>query len=330
VRDGGRTSGAEYSARVRIVFCGTPEVAVPSLDALVASEHEVVAVVTRPDAPSGRGKRLTPSPVALRAEELGIEVLKPQRPRDEDFVARLTAIAPDCCPVVAYGALLPQRVLDIPAHGFVNLHFSVLPRWRGAAPVQHAVLAGDEETGATTFRLVLEMDAGPVYGVITDPIGPSDTSGDLLTRLAHAGSALLVETLDTVAAGVEPTPQPAEGVTLAPKITVDDAKIDWSRPAVEVDRLVRGCTPSPGPWTTFRGERFKVVSAAPAQDDDAVLAPGELRVGRRAVHVGTGAGLLELGQVQAQGKRPMPAPDWARGLGAQGASGSEAPLRLGD
>lgn len=186
---------------MRIVFCGTPEVAVPALDALVASDHEVVAVVTRPDAPSGRGKRLTASPVALRAEELELEVLKPQRPRDEDFVARLTEIAPDCCPVVAYGALLPQRVLDIPRHGFVNLHFSVLPRWRGAAPVQHAVLAGDTETGATTFRLVLEMDAGPTYGVITEPIGPADTSGDLLTRLSYAGSALLVETLDAVEAG---------------------------------------------------------------------------------------------------------------------------------
>ncbi len=309
---------------MRIVFCGTPEVAVPSLDALVASDHEVVAVVTRPDAPSGRGKRLTPSPVALRAEELELEVLKPQRPRDEDFVARLTEIDPDCCPVVAYGALLPQRVLDVPRHGFVNLHFSVLPRWRGAAPVQHAVLAGDPETGATTFRLVLEMDAGPTYGVITEPVGPADTSGDLLTRLAYAGSALLVETLDAVAAGVEPVPQPNDGVTLAPKISVDDAKIDWTRTAAEIDRQVRGCTPSPGTWTTFRGERLKIVSASPGAADTGDLAPGGLEVGRRAVHVGTGSGALELGRVQAQGKKPMAAPDWARGLGTtQG-------LRLGD
>jgi methionyl-tRNA formyltransferase len=316
---------------VRVVFCGTPEVAVPALDALVASDHEVVAVVTRPDAPSGRGKRLTASPVAQRAEELEIEVLKPQRPRDEDFVARLTEIAPDCCPVVAYGALLPQRVLDIPRHGFVNLHFSVLPRWRGAAPVQHAVLAGDTETGATTFRLVLELDAGPTYGVVTEPIGPTDTSGDLLTRLSYSGSALLVETLDAVEAGVEPVVQPHEGVTLAPKITVDDAKIDWTRPAVEVDRLVRGCQPNPGAWTTFRGERFKIVSAAPVPGDD-VVAPGTLQVGRREVQVGTGNGLLRLAQVQAQGKRPMAAPDWARGLGAtrDPSTGSGEPLRLGD
>lgn len=314
---------------MRIVFCGTPEVAVPALDALVASDHEVVAVVTRPDAPSGRGKRLTASPVALRAEELALEVLKPQRPRDEDFVARLTEIAPDCCPVVAYGALLPQRVLDIPRHGFVNLHFSVLPRWRGAAPVQHAVLAGDAETGATTFRLVLELDAGPTYGVITEPIGPADTSGDLLTRLSYAGSALLVETLDAVAAGVEPVVQPDAGVTLAPKISVEDAKIDWTRSAAEIDRLVRGCQPNPGAWTTFRGERFKIVSAAPApavETDPAAPAvtPGELLVGRREVSVGTSDGLLRLGQVQAQGKRPMAAPDWARGLG------STVDLRFGD
>jgi methionyl-tRNA formyltransferase len=314
---------------VRIVFCGTPEVAVPALDALVASDHEVVAVVTRPDAPSGRGKRLTASPVAQRAEELAIEVLKPKRPRDEDFVARLTEIAPDCCPVVAYGALLPQRVLDIPRHGFVNLHFSVLPRWRGAAPVQHAVLAGDAETGATTFRLVLELDAGPTYGMITEPIGPEDTSGDLLTRLSYAGSALLVETLDAVEAGVEPVVQPDEGVTLAPKITVEDAKIDWTRSAAEIDRLIRGCQPNPGTWTTFRGERFKILSAAPSLrqaqgTDQDEPAPGVLVVGRREVGVGTGAGLLRLGQVQAQGKRPMAAPDWARGLG------STVGLRLGD
>ena len=292
----------------------------PSLDALVASEHEVVAVVTRPDAPSGRGKRLTASPVARRAEELELEVLKPQRPRDEDFVARLTELDPDCCPVVAYGALLPQRVLDIPRHGFVNLHFSVLPRWRGAAPVQHAILAGDAETGATTFRLVLELDAGPTYGVVTETIGPTDTSGDLLTRLAYSGSALLVETLDAVEAQVEPVTQPDEGVTLAPKITVDDARVDWARSAVEIDRLVRGCSPAPGAWTTFRGERFKIVSAAPVEG---ALAPGVLQVGRREVLVGTGAGDLELGTVQAAGKRPMNATDWARGLG------TSPDLRLG-
>ena len=296
----------------------------PALDALVASDHEVVAVVTRPDAPSGRGKRLTASPVALRAEELELEVLKPQRPRDEDFVARLTEIAPDCCPVVAYGALLPQRVLDIPRHGFVNLHFSVLPRWRGAAPVQHAVLAGDTETGATTFRLVLEMDAGPTYGVVTEPIGPADTSGDLLTRLAYSGSALLVETLDAVEAGVEPVVQPTEGVTLAPKISVDDARIDWTRSAVEIDRLVRGCQPNPGAWTTFRGERFKIaLRARPAPEGAAGARRAAGRVGARSTSA-PATGCCCSARCRRRARSRWPPPDWARGLG-----GTDD-LRLGD
>ncbi len=179
---------------MRIVFGGTPDVAIPSLDALVKSRHEILAVVTRPDAPSGRGKKLAASPVALRAGELGIELLKPQRPRDEEFVDRLTELAPDCCPVVAYGALLPQRVLDIPRHGWVNLHFSVLPAWRGAAPVQRAILAGDQSTGATTFRIVLELDAGPIFASVTEPIRPDDTAGDLLHRLSLSGARLLVDT----------------------------------------------------------------------------------------------------------------------------------------
>jgi methionyl-tRNA formyltransferase len=309
---------------VRIVFCGTPDVAVPSLDALVASGHEVVAVVTRPDAPSGRGKRLSASPVAERAAELGLETLKPRRPRDDDFVERLTEIAPDCCPVVAYGALLPQRVLDIPPQGFVNLHFSVLPRWRGAAPVQHAVLAGDASTGATTFRIVLELDAGPTFDVVTEPIGPTDTSGDLLTRLAYSGSDLLVRTLDAIEAGAQPVPQPEQGVTLAPKIAVEQAAVDWSRPAAVIDRLVRACSPNPGAWTTFRGERFKIGSAAPVEG---ALPPGALEITKRSVRVGTGAGVVELGQVQAQGKKPMAAADWARGIGAT--AGEPGGIHLG-
>jgi len=184
---------------MRLVFAGTPEVAVPALDALIASDrHEVVAVVTRPDAPAGRGRKLVASPVAERAEEAGIEVLKPGRPREEDFLARLREIAPDCCPVVAYGALLPKAALDIPAKGWVNLHFSLLPAWRGAAPVQHAVLAGDEVTGASTFQIEEGLDSGPVYGVLTEQVRPTDTSGDLLTRLAFAGSGLLVATMDGI------------------------------------------------------------------------------------------------------------------------------------
>jgi methionyl-tRNA formyltransferase len=300
---------------VRIVFGGTPDVAIPSLDSLVASRHEVVAVVTRPDAPSGRGKKLTANPVARHAAKLGIEVLKPPRPRDEDFVSRLTEIAPDCCPVVAYGALLPQRVLDIPRHGWVNLHFSLLPAWRGAAPVQHAILAGDQITGATTFRIVLELDAGPIFATVTEPIRPDDTAGDLLHRLSLSGARLLVDTMDGIEDGtLTPTPQPESDsqVSYASKINVEDGKIDWTQAAVVVDRLIRACAPAPGAWTTFRGERFKINSAGIA---DAVLLPGALEITKRSVRVGTGTQALELGEIQAQGKKPMAAVDWARGIG---------------
>jgi methionyl-tRNA formyltransferase len=299
---------------VRIVFGGTPDVAIPSLDALADSRHDLAAVVTRPDAPSGRGKKLTASPVAQRAAELGIEVLRPQRPRDEEFVSRLIHIAPDCCPVVAYGALLPQRVLDIPRHGWVNLHFSLLPAWRGAAPVQHAILAGDQITGATTFQIVLELDAGPIFATVTEPIRPGDTAGDLLHRLSLSGARLLVDTLDRIEDGtVTPTPQPETDaqVSYASKINVEDAFIDWTRPAEAVDRLVRACAPAPGAWTTFRGERFKINSA---HISDTVLPPGVLEITKRSVRVGSGTLALQLGDVQAQGKKPMTAADWARGV----------------
>jgi len=299
---------------VRIVFGGTPDVAIPSLDALADSRHDLAAVVTRPDAPSGRGKKLTASLVAQRAVELGIEVLKPQRPRDEEFVSRLAQIAPDCCPVVAYGALLPQRVLDIPRHGWVNLHFSLLPAWRGAAPVQHAILAGEQITGATTFRIVLELDAGPIFATVTEPIRPDDTAGDVLHRLSLSGARLLVDTLDGIEDGnVTPTPQPETDaqVSYASKINVEDAFIDWTRPAEAVDRLVRACAPAPGAWTTFRGERFKINSA---HISDTVLPPGVLEITKRSVRVGSGTLALQLGNVQAQGKKPMTAADWARGV----------------
>ncbi|GAB1330759.1 methionyl-tRNA formyltransferase [Streptomyces sennicomposti] len=300
---------------MKLVFAGTPEVAVPALDALIASgRHEVAAVVTRPDAPAGRGRRLVASPVAERAEEAGIEVLKPARPRDPEFQERLKEIAPDCCPVVAYGALLPRTALDIPRHGWVNLHFSLLPAWRGAAPVQHSLMAGDEITGASTFLIEEGLDSGPVYGTITEEIRPTDTSGDLLTRLALAGAGLLAATMDGIEDGtLKAVPQPAEGVTLAPKITVEDARVDWRAPALRVDRVVRGCTPAPGAWTTFRGERLKLIQVAPvpARTD---LAPSALAVGKNSVHAGTGSYAVELLWVQAQGKKPMRAADWARGV----------------
>jgi methionyl-tRNA formyltransferase len=301
---------------VRVVFAGTPEVAVPSLDALLASRHSVVAVCTRPDAPSGRGKRLTASPVAERAAAAGLEILKPNRPRDPEFVARLAELAPDCCPVVAYGALLPQSVLDIPPHGWVNLHFSLLPAWRGAAPVQRAILAGDQVTGATTFRIVLELDAGPTFASITEPIRPDDTSGDLLGRLGVRGAELLVQTLDGIEDGtLTAVPQPDDPTSYATKLDVTDAQISWTEPADVVDRLIRGCAPAPGAWTTFRGERFKINSARVAASH---LPPGALEVTKSAVRVGTATRALELGQVQAQGKKPMAAADWARGISFDG------------
>ena len=305
---------------MRLVFAGTPQTAVPALDALLASRHQVVAVVTRPDAPAGRGRKVEASPVALRAAAAGLEVLTPPKARDPEFLGRLREIGPDCCPVVAYGALLPQAALDIPARGWVNLHFSLLPAWRGAAPVQHAILHGDDVTGASTFDIVKELDAGPVYGVLTEPVRPDDTSGMLLERLSHSGAGLLVATLDGIEAGtVQAVPQPAEGVSFAPKITPDDARVDWKLPAHVVDRLIRACTPEPGAWTELEGARVKL---GPVTLDDAAappgLAPGELLAGRRAVFAGTGSRPVRLGEVQAPGKRRMNATDWTRGLHADG------------
>jgi methionyl-tRNA formyltransferase len=302
---------------MRLVFAGTPEVAVPSLDAIAESRHELVAVVTRPDAPAGRGRKLVASPVAQRAEELGLPVLRPEHPRDPDFQATLRELRPDCCPVVAYGALLPQSALDIPVHGWVNLHFSALPSWRGAAPVQHSLWAGDEVTGATTFRIVKELDAGPTFGVMTERIRPADTAGDLLARLAEGGAGLLVATLDGIEDGsLEARPQQAEGVSFAPKITVDDARVDWTEPAIGVDRRIRACTPGPGAWSTHEGERIKIGPVTPCPDRDA-LAPGLLDVTKNAVYVGTGTVPVRLGEVKAFGKKQMGAADWARGVRLQ-------------
>lgn len=297
---------------MRVVFAGTPEVALPALDAIADSRHELVGVVTRPDAPAGRGRKLVASPVAVRAEELGVPVLKPEHPRDPEFQEALRALRPDCCPVVAYGALLPQSALDIPPHGWVNLHFSCLPAWRGAAPVQHAIWAGDEVTGATTFRIVKAMDAGPTFGVMTERIREDDTAGDLLTRLAEGGAGLLVTTLDGIEDGVlVPREQPEEGVSMAPKILVEDAQVDWTEPAQAVDRRIRACTPFPGAWSTFEGERIKIGPVTMAASN---LEPGEIAVGKNHVLVGTGTSAVRLGEVKAFGKKQMGAADWARGV----------------
>jgi len=328
---------------MRLVFAGTPKTAVPSLEALLGSRHSVVAVVTRPDARAGRGLRVVASPVAERARQAGLEVLQPARPADPGFLARLGEIAPDCCPVTAYGALIPDAALRIPAHGWVNLHFSVLPAWRGAAPVQHAILHGDEITGATTFRLVAELDAGPVFGVVTEVVKPSDTAADLLGRLAVSGAELLVATMDGIESGeLEARPQPHDGISLAPKLGRDDARVNWTLPALAVDRLIRACTPAPGAWTMLNRASVKLgpvtgpgrpdsvpeahapgvhapethapEAHAPGALAPGALAPGEVAVSAREVLVGTGTTPVALGDVQPEGRRRMPAADWLRGI----------------
>jgi methionyl-tRNA formyltransferase len=311
---------------VRLVFAGTPQVAVPALDALLASQHQVVAVLTRPDTRAGRGRHEVRSPVAARAVEADIEVLQPAKASDPALLERLAELAPDCCPVVAYGGLVPRTLLDLPPDGWVNLHFSLLPAWRGAAPVQHAILHGDDVTGATVFRLEEGLDTGPVLSVMTEPIGPRDTSGDLLDRLATGGAGLLVATLDGLERGeLTARPQPAHGVSLAPKLAVDDARVDWTTPAFHVDRLVRACTPAPGAWTTWQGERLGLEPVEPVKPLKQVeqvgpagpseLAAGQVAVGRREVLVGAGDGqAVRLGQVRPAGRKAMAAADWARGV----------------
>jgi methionyl-tRNA formyltransferase len=251
--------------------------------------------------------------VAQLALDRGIPVLRPPRPNSDEFISELTALAPQCCAVVAYGALLSERLLAVPAHGWVNLHFSLLPAWRGAAPVQAAIAAGDAVSGATTFQIEPALDSGPVYGVVTETIRPTDTAGDLLERLAVSGAALLDTTLDGIADGsLTPVPQPADGVTIAPKITVDGARVRWDLPADAVERRIRAVTPNPGAWTMVGDLRMKL---GPVSVDDTanMLAPGLIRVERDGVRVGTASAPVVLGRIQAPGKKPMNAADWARG-----------------
>lgn len=298
---------------MRLVFAGTPELALPSLHALVAAGHQVVGVLTRPDAPAGRGKQLTSSPVARAAAALGIEVLRPTSLRDGRLAADLARLDPECVPVVAYGALIPADLLVLPRHGWVNLHFSLLPAWRGAAPVQRALMAGDEYTGVTTFRIVPALDAGPVYRQVRTPFGAGETAGAALSRLAELGAGVLAATIEDIAAGSTPVEQDEAGLSLAPKVEVADARIDWTRPAQRISDLVRGTTPAPGAWTTIDGERFKVLTVALVESAAPVLQPGELLAQKHRLLAGTGSGVLELVQVQAVGRRPMSGADWARG-----------------
>ncbi|WP_018179467.1 methionyl-tRNA formyltransferase [Jongsikchunia kroppenstedtii] len=309
---------------MRLVFAGTPEPAVPALQRLIDSEHhEVVGVITRPDAASGRGRKVHRSPVGELADAAGIPVITPAKLAEPDAVAQLREWAPDCCPVVAYGGLVPADLLDLPEHGWVNLHFSLLPAWRGAAPVQAAIEAGDEMTGAATFRIEKGLDTGPVFGVVTEPIRPQDTSGDLLERLADAGSMLLEKTMDGLAAGeLQAVPQSADGVSTAPKVDVAHAQIDWARPAFIIDRKVRAMTPAPGAWTTLGDDRLKLGPVTPMPDGvpghDGPVPAGAVVVTKKAVFVGTATDVVRLSTVQAPGKKAMAAADWARGARVDG------------
>jgi methionyl-tRNA formyltransferase len=297
---------------MRVLFAGTPAVAVPSLDALVNAGFEVVAVLTRPDAPIGRKRVLTPSPVAARAAELGIDVIHATRV-DDAVTAQIAAAEPDVAAIVAYGGLIPRAALDVPRHGWINLHFSLLPAWRGAAPVQRALIAGDDVTGAVTFLLEEGLDTGPVFGTLTESVGPEDTAGALLERLSHSGAVLLTQTLSAVEAG-KAAPQAQSGeVSLAPKLTLEDGRLHWNQPALAIGRRARGVTPEPGAWTTLDGQRVKLepVRLRPEAND---LAPGEVTLKGRSVLVGTGSHAVELTRIQPAGKKMMAAADWARGM----------------
>lgn len=294
------------------MFAGTPAPALPSLERLLASRHEVVAVLTRPDARAGRGRASASSPVAELAREHGLPVLTPSRPNDPEFVDELAQFHADCCAVVAYGALLKPALLAVPRHGWVNLHFSLLPAWRGAAPVQASIAAGDEITGATTFLIEPALDSGPVYGVVTERILPGDTAGALLGRLAESGAGLLESTMDGIEEGaLVAVPQAADGVSTAPKITVEQARIRWELPAQAIDRHIRAMTPEPGAWTTIGETRVKVGPVGIEADEQ--LPPGAVAVRKRDVLVGTGTVAIALNEVQPQGKKSMNAADWARG-----------------
>lgn len=299
---------------MRIVFAGTPAPAVPSLEALIASEHDVVGVITRPDARSGRGRSVQPSPIREVAQNHDIPVLTPANLKETGVIEQLAAWAPEAIPVVAYGGLVPGPLLDLPTYGWINLHFSLLPAWRGAAPVQHAVMAGDDFTGATAFRIEEGLDTGPVFGMLTERVRPRDTSGELLDRLANAGASLLLATIDALQAGeVSAVLQPSEGVSLAPKLSAEDGQVHWQDPALAIDRQIRGVTPAPGAWTTWRDERLKLGPVHIVEPQVAMLAPGQIEVTKGAIYVGTSTHPVALTMVQPKGKSMMNASDWARG-----------------
>ena len=297
---------------MRTVFFGTPQWAVPSLEALLASDIEVAAVVTNPDRPAGRGMELRASPVKEHALRAGLEVLQPQRARDPEFHDALEKLAPDVSSVVAYGKILPASLLAIPPLGFVNLHFSLLPEYRGAAPVQRAVMDGRYVTGISIMVLTEGMDEGPVLATTEERIRDDDTAGSLGDRLAEIGSGRLVDTLVSYGAGLAPLDQDHDRATYAPKVTTEEAAIDWARPSLAIHNHVRGLNPVPGAWTTLRGKRLKIWSTRPIVGRG--LASGELDVWDGVLVAGTGGAPVELTEVQLQAKKPMSGAEAARGL----------------
>lgn len=305
---------------MRLIFAGTPATAVPVLASL-AEHHDVRAVLTRPPAARGRSSRLVPSDVEQWARERQIEVLAPESLKDPECVARIREIAPDCCPVVAYGGLITRDLLEIPPHGWVNLHYSLLPAYRGAAPVQRAVLDGRTRTGVTTFRIVPALDAGPIYRQLETDIGPSETAGDLLSRLSLLGARAMVDTLAAISGGEQPREQDADGATQAPKVTSRDARLDMGAPAAEIVNRVRAMSPEPGAWAMLGQERFKILRAALVPDPgaDPGTVAGDLTATKKKLFCRARDGWIELIEVQAMGKRAMSGADWARGAWHPGA-----------
>ncbi|WP_270974539.1 methionyl-tRNA formyltransferase [Trueperella sp.] len=293
---------------MRIIFAGTPDTSVPSLDKL-NGDHEVLAVLTRAPAPVGRKRVLTKSPVHERAQELGLPVLTPRSLRDAQVQAQIAELAPEAVAVVAYGLLVPKELLGLPAHGWLNLHFSLLPRWRGAAPVQYAIAHGDTVTGTAVFQIESGLDTGPVYDVREHPIAESDTAESLLAVLAQSGAAQLSQVLAEIESG-HAQARPQDGVaTLAPRLTSKDARIDWSQPAEVVSARTRGWWPAPGAWSDMDGKRVKLGPAAVTDIEG--LRPGQ--IGEGGV-VGTGTTAVRLSRVGPAGKAWMESADWIRGL----------------
>lgn len=298
---------------MRLVFAGTPAPAVPSLRRLAASPHDIAAVITRQDAPLGRKRVLTPSPVASAADELGLPVIRADR-LDAEVTERIAALEPDLGVIVAYGGLVREPLLSAPRHGWINLHFSLLPRWRGAAPVQHALIAGDARTGASVFQLVPELDAGDVFGEISLDIPAAATAGELLDMLARDGADLLADVVDAIGDGSAVARPQAGEPSYASKLGDADGRIRWDEPAPSVLGRIRGVTPEPGAHTTIDGARFKVLAVAAAPDDAPALAPGVLALHGKRVIAGTGTDAIVLETVQPAGKGEMRAADWWRGL----------------